>query len=322
MRRVLLRAMPAFDWLASVVIYPAGSLMRLVRRIGVNRLPRCRNALERVGVFPVLDHYYEPLFRTRDLRLGLDRERALPGVDWNIDGQLNLLGSFGHEQELADLPVGEAAPGEFSMENGWFGPGDAEFLYQLIRLRKPRRVMEIGGGLSTLVARMAIEANTAENPGDGCRHTCIEPYEAPWLESTGAHILRERVERVDRDVFEALGPGDLLFIDSSHVIRPQGDVLDLYLDVLPRLATGVVVHIHDIFSPRDYPKAWVVDEVRLWNEQYLVEAFLSNNVDWRVIGALNQLRHHQFDLLKEKCPFLTASSEPSSLYIERARGPA
>ncbi|MCG6533542.1 MAG: class I SAM-dependent methyltransferase, partial [Syntrophales bacterium LBB04] len=76
-------------------------------------------------------------------------------------------------------------------------------------------------------------------------------------------------------------------------------------------------HIHDIFSPKDYLKEWVIDEVKLWNEQYLLEAFLTNNRDWKIIGALNYLHHNHFEQLSKKCPFLTQDREPGSFYIEK-----
>lgn len=85
--------------------------------------------------------------------------------------------------------------------------------------------------------------------------------------------------------------------------------------MIPTLKSGVIVHIHDIFSPRDYLKEWIIDDVRFWNEQYLLEAFLSFNTTWKIVGAVNFLRHHHFELLKEKCPRLTPDREPGSFYI-------
>lgn len=122
---------------------------------------------------------------------------------------------------------------------------------------------------------------------------------------------------MDASFFKQLQENDLLFIDSSHVIRPQGDVLFEYLEVLPVLNRGVIVHIHDIFSPRNYLRQWLQDEVKLWNEQYLLEAFLSNNGCWEIIGALNYLHHNHYDKLKRVAPFLTPTREPGSFYIRK-----
>src|SRR6202044_2663312 len=100
-------------------------------------------------------------------------------------------------------------------------------------------------------------------------HTCIEPYEMRWLEQfEEVNVLRDRVEDSGIDWAKELDRGDLLFVDSSHMIRPQGDVLKEYLEIFPRLASGVYIHIHDIFTPRDYPANWIAIKVRFWNEQY------------------------------------------------------
>ncbi|WP_130607633.1 class I SAM-dependent methyltransferase [Fluviispira sanaruensis] len=139
----------------------------------------------------------------------------------------------------------------------------------------------------------------------------------PWLEKTGAVIIRRPVEEIDKSFFAQLERGDILFIDSSHVIRPQGDVLYEYLELLPSLKVGVIVHIHDIFSPKDYMDLWVKEEVRLWNEQYLLEAFLTSNSHWKIIGALNYLYHNHFEQFKNSCPFFDNINQPVSLYIEK-----
>lgn len=140
----------------------------------------------------------------------------------------------------------------------------------------------------------------------------------PWLEKHSAiEVVRQRVEELSTGFFSELSSGDILFIDSSHVIRPQGDVLFEYLELLPTLSAGVLVHVHDIFSPRDYPEAWLVDRIKFWNEQYLLEAFISGNRSWRIEGALNHLRHHHFDALKSVAPRLDARHEPGSFYLRK-----
>jgi hypothetical protein len=274
--------------------------------------------LRAVGVLPVRDHYYEPLIDARHLRHPLDRMRALPGIDFAPDGQLAFIGGLRHADELRELaraPSGR--PGEYYLDNDTFGAGDADVWYALVRTRKPRRIVEIGSGHSTLVARLAIARNTLEDPAYACTHVCIEPYEKPWLESTGVEVRRERVEDVGAALFATLNAGDVLFIDSSHVIRPQGDVLTEYLEILPVLKPGVLVHIHDIFTPRDYPARWVVDSALLWNEQYLVEAFLTGNGGWKVRAGLNYLYWNHREALAAACPCLSPDVEPGSLYIER-----
>jgi predicted O-methyltransferase YrrM len=269
------------------------------------------------GVFPVADHYYEPLINFNLLIQPLEKVRNLPGIDMNVAGQLELLKQFQFSEELRPFDAPKKDDLTYSFGNGFFDSGDAEFLYNLVRLKKPHRVVEIGSGNSTLLVIEAVRRNRLEDPNYTCEHICIEPYEMPWLERSGVKVRRERVESVSRSVFEHLDRNDLLFIDSSHVIRPQGDVLCEFLEVLPILKSGVIIHIHDIFTPRDYPRAWVVDKVRLWNEQYLLEAILTENHNCRIIGAVNYLKCDHYDSLKTACPFLTPDREPGSFYIER-----
>lgn len=317
MKSLLKAAVPVLDLCLAPFVLPSAFVMKLLRRAGVERFPLSRKALSAAGVFPIADHYYEPLINFDLLIQPLDKIRNLPGIDLNVAGQLELLKQFRFSEELRPFDSPKKDDLTYNFGNGFFDSGDAEFLYNLVRIKKPRRVVEIGSGNSTLLVIEAVQRNKLEDPNYSCEHICIEPYEMPWLERSGVKVRRERVESVSKSVFEQLDRNDLLFIDSSHVIRPQGDVLFEFLEVLPILKSGVFVHIHDIFTPRDYPKAWVVDRVRLWDEQYLMEALLSGNPNWRIIGAVNHLKHDHYDALKSACPFLTPDREPGSFYIER-----
>jgi predicted O-methyltransferase YrrM len=307
--------------LADVVILPfawlAGIVLWTVRRFGLGRLPLTRKALVSIGVLPVRRHYYEPFVCPRDLERSLSAERNLPGIDWNIAEQLELLAELRYASELADLATPRTGQLEFRLNNGSFESGDAEFLYQLIRARKPKRILEVGSGNSTLIAHRAVVMNRKERADYTCKHVCIEPFENPWLERLQVSVLRRKIEAVDRALFQELEAGDLLFIDSSHVIRPQGDVLVEYLEILPALQPGVIVHVHDVFSPRDYPAEWVLQNMWLWNEQYLLEAFLTGTRSWKIIGAVNMLCHRHFDALRRVCPFLTPDREPGSFYMQK-----
>jgi Methyltransferase domain len=312
------------DFLASLVdfllipfVIPAALCLKAARRTGLQRLPICRWIMMRIGVLPIRNHYYEPFPVAANFRQPLGQDRYLPGIDWNLPGQLEFLASLEHASELCHWKSPSSTELDFRLGNGRFESGDAEFLYQVIRCKKPRRLLEIGSGNSTLVALAAINRNRAEDSNYSCDQVCIEPYEAPWLEKTGAKVLRQRVEDVDAAIFSRLQKDDLLFIDSTHVIRPQGDVLTEYLEILPKLNSGVIVHIHDIFSPRDYPASWVMEQLLLWNEQYLLEAFLTENRNWSIIGALNLLKHRHFEALQRVCPYLTQDREPGSFYMRK-----
>jgi hypothetical protein len=319
-RRFFARLAPVFDLLLPLLVWPAARLLKAVRFYGLIRLPRTRNLLLTIGLLPVRDHYYEPAFDFRHPRVPFTTDRSLPGVDWNEPGQLALLDRFVYARELDGLPrEPQDARMSFYLNNGAFGPGDAEIWYQMIRAVKPRRIVEIGSGNSTLLAIRAVSRNTQEDPSYRCDHVCVEPYEMPWLEETGVRIVRRKVEDLGVGFFSGLGENDILFIDSSHVIRPQGDVLFEYLELLPALAPGVIVHVHDIFSPRDYLPAWLQEDIRLWNEQYLLEAFLSHNTSWKILAALNFLRHHHADRLNAVAPYVDEGAEPGSFYLQRVR---
>jgi predicted O-methyltransferase YrrM len=319
-RRVLEGLVAALDVVAAPLTLLSALWLKVVRRVGVQRMRVARGLFRRVGVFPVRDHYYEPLFQPRHLTHSLREVRDLPGVDLDVPSQLAMIAQLRFDAELGELRGRRNGDGAFSFDNESFGPGDAEVLYGMLRHWKPRRMVEIGSGRSTRVAARALARNREEDPARASEHVCVEPYEMPWLETLGVRVVRERVERAAPELFDALRRNDVLFIDSSHVIRPQGDVVFEYLELLPRLASGVVIHVHDITTPRDVPDDWIHHRVRFWNEQYLLEAFLSFNRDFRVIAALNQLKHDHFEALAAACPVLREEPwrEPGSFWMVRA----
>jgi len=291
-------------------------LLKLFTRVGSGRLPKSREFLKSHGVWPVTDHYYQPLFNDAHLRKPLTEPRQLPGIDWQHEAQVSLLGSLRYSDEIASLHWSATPQNDldFNITNGSFESGDADFLYAFIRHFKPKRVFEIGSGQSSKVAHAALARNEQDS-GQPFEHVCVEPFEAPWLERLGVKTVRRRVEDVGIDLFSQLEADDLLFIDSSHVIRPQGDVLFEYLELLPTLASGVFVHVHDIFSPRDYSDQLIRERVLMWNEQYLLETLLSNTDRYQVVAALNYLHHSDYLKLKSVCPWLTPDREPGSFYL-------
>lgn len=293
--------------------------LKLIRRLGTQRMGISKSIFNKVGVFPIRDHYYEPMFNGQ-LRKSLREDRVLPGIDLNVDEQLEILSKFHFNNELLEFPSEKKSGLEYFYQNPSFQSGDSEYLYNIIRLYKPSKIVEIGSGYSTQIAAAAIRKNRVEDSSYMCNHICVEPYEHAWLEQLNVQVIRNLVEDVDKDVFQSLGQNDILFIDSSHMIRPQGDVLVEYLEILPLLKPGVFVHIHDIFTPKDYLDEWVVDLVRFWNEQYLLEAFLSFNAHFKIVGALNYLKHNFPKELCEKCPVLEKNlsvREPGSFWLLR-----
>ncbi len=317
MKKLIIKMVFLIDILLVPFVFLAGLLLKNTRRIGFQRLPFCKKMLLNIGVFPIRNHYYEPQFDFREMDRKFTDKRLLPGINWNVQNQLKLMREFNYATELENIPMEKTSDLEYYLKNDAFEEGDSEYWYQLIRLKKPKRIFEIGSGNSTLMAINAIKKNEEEDKNYQCKHICIEPYEMPWLEKTTVTVVREKVEDVDIAFFSELESDDILFIDSSHVIRPEGDVVFEYLELLPTLKKGVIVHVHDIFSPRNYPDRWLKDNILLWNEQYLLEGFLTHNSSWDIIGSLNYLHHNHYEKLNEVCPNLSMKSEPGSFYLQK-----
>ena len=307
------------DILLSPLTLLATVWFRYCRMLQPSATPVTESIFMKTGVLPVRDHYYQPLINPKKhLRTSLRKDRGLPGIDWNVKEQLSYLAAFNYSHELAEIPMHKTKELEFFYNNNSYLGGDAEYLYSMIRLKKPAKIFEIGCGYSTLMIQKALKANHLEDRDYDCVHTCVEPYEMPWLEKLNIEVIRKKVEELNDVFFQQLSANDILFIDSSHIIRPQGDVLFEFLELLPTLRKGVIVHVHDIFSPKDYPDEWVYSHV-LWNEQYLLEAFLSFNKEYRIIGALNFLKHHNFDEMASKFPILgqDPTLEPGAFWMQK-----
>ncbi len=294
-----------FDVFIAPLTILSSAWIKSCRKKNFRLAPITKKILHKIGIFPIIDHYYEPLFNPEHLRKSLREDRYLPAIDLNIDEQLRLLESFKFNEELLSFPRNKSNNNlEYSYDNSEYSSGDSECLYSMIRIYKPKTIIEIGCGSSTLMAINAVNANKNEDSNYLCDYTCIEPYEQPWLEQTGLRIIRKKVEEVPLDAFKQLGKNDILFIDSSHIIRPQGDVLYEILEILPSLNPGVLIHLHDVLSPKDYYPDDCIGGKHFWNEQYLLEAFISYNEAFKVILSTNHLLNNYFKIFISKCPNL------------------
>jgi predicted O-methyltransferase YrrM len=253
--------------------------------------------------------YYSPLparFRLARTRRRWDRPSAMAGVEWDLQGMEDLLALLvaAHGPELEELPPYEEA------KRLGYGPGftavDARLLYLMLRHLKPARVVEVGSGLSTYYASRALERNRAEGrPG---RITCIDPFSGDRVAGLpGVEVLRREIQDVAPEELAALEAGDVLFIDSTHVVKLDGDVPHLYLEVLPRLAPGVVVHSHDIHFPYNTP--YPAEEYVLgakwplyWTEAMLLQAFLAFNREFEILLSVGILRHEEEGVLARTLP--------------------
>ncbi len=291
--------------------------LKYIRNSGIGRINE--RIFMNQGLLPVTDHYYQPMINpSKHLTKSLREDRVLPGIDMNIHEQLELLSKFNYNDEMKNIPIEKSAKTEYYFNNGSYCSGDAEYLYNIIRYIKPRKIIEIGSGYSTLMAINAVKKNNAENSDYKCEQICIEPYEQPWLEKTGVKVIREKAENLKTEFYGQLNANDILFIDSSHIIRPQGDVLFEYQEILPILKKGVYVHVHDIFTPKDYLDEWIFKEHLLWNEQYLLESFLTFNTKYKIIGALNFLSHNYRKELESCCPVFAEQEgrEPGAFWMK------
>jgi hypothetical protein len=248
-------------------------------------------------------YFYQPIPDSRQLTNEMwEQESELPGVDMNDATQSKFLTETfpQYKTEYSQFPHAPSdSPHEFYFENPMFSGTDALVLYGMLRHFKPRRVLEVGSGFSSRITAKALLAN-----GSG-ELTCIEPYPEDVLRQgfPGLKQLIEKgVQEVEPDVFQELEANDVLFIDSSHVVRVGGDVDFLFLEVLPRLKPGVIIHVHDIYLPLPGRRDWVMEERRFWNEQQLLQAFLIGNCDFEVMFA-NAYANRKFpDQMKAAFP--------------------
>ena len=318
-RRAIESASVALDQIADEVNHGnigTAELSRFVEAV----IPRCLNATfpelfrrwERRGFHVTPVNFYQPIPETRLLPETLwNRLSELHGIDMNDAVQLDLLRNqfprFRREYEqIPAEPTGE--PGQFHCNNDLFGGADALVAYCMIRHFQPRLIIEVGSGFSSLIAAEAI----AKNKNSAL--ICIEPFPQDFLRQgfPGLRsLIEKKVEEIDLEFFSQLSCGDILFIDSSHTVKIRGDVNYLFLELLPRLKPGVIVHVHDIFFPFDYPRDWVMDELRFWSEQYLLQAFLSFNSEFEVLIANHYLAHYYLEDFKQTFPHSPSWSKGS-----------
>jgi hypothetical protein len=272
--------------------------------------------------------YYSPLTSVSDLEATFERwnrPSTLKGITYDL-GQMkdDLAGLL--SQYLDEFL---AIPPYKQLRQVGFGPGytavDALTLYMMVRHIKPKRYVEVGSGLSTYYCSLAAARNATE--GHPLAITCIEPnpfdklYDVP-----GIRVIAKQVQDVELSLFQELQRDDILFIDSTHVLKIDGDVPFLYLEVLPALNVGVVIHIHDVAFPYNIPyppQLWVFGQKwpMLWNEAMLVQAFLCCNNAFQITMSTPLIRHLDEQFLATRIPFYESMDQNpntfSSLWLKR-----
>lgn len=271
-------------------------------------------------------HFYSPIVDPKDeqAQRAMARE-ADPGVtpeSMGLDSNLmrewfRRIASYYPTHSFPETQNVAVGTGRYFYQNPNFPLADALALLAIMVSCKPRRLIEIGSGYSSCAA---IDINAGYLEGQ-VEMTFIEPHPELALEMLGGTpqfregLLRQKLQDVPTETFLALERGDILFIDSSHVVKTGSDVVDYMFRILPRLRPGVVVHIHDIFYPFEYPRAWIADENRSWNEAYLLRAFLEGNRGFRVFYMSDWIYKCERELVQQLTP-LCVTHRGGSLWME------
>jgi Methyltransferase domain len=283
----------------------------LIRNSYADSVLRRTRAIAAVALNPPYvkpGHFYSPLTNQQDVRRALTW-RGTPGVDLNEYAQLALAASM-------QLTLASAAPGpRYRESNDMYGPGDAAVYRAMLDYLRPSTIIEAGSGYSTAVALDEVDANP--NIAN-LALTCIDPYPGRLLKllkpTDQLTVLRCAIQDVPLDTYDGLSGGDILFIDSSHVVKAGSDVAWLLLHVLPRLAPGVAVHVHDIFWPFTYHPNWLRQR-RDWNEAYFLHAFLSGNSEWEILLFASWLWREHSGMV----PGPIKNGEPGSIWIRKVQ---
>lgn len=272
-------------------------MKNFVRRIIAQLLSRLPKGLyidpqffpiyEARGLHMTPAHFYQPVPTISEIDDAVwSAESEMVGIDMNLDDQEKTVDGWAKKylEEYRSLGTRKF---EAKLDNirrqfldrpGYRGI-DGFLYFSMIRSAKPHRLIEIGAGGSTLLSILASAINEEEG-GHATEIISIEPYPQQFVRDAmrgRAELIEKRVETVPLSLFEKLGESDILFIDSSHVVKVGSDVVYEINEILPRLNKGVSVHVHDICFPFNYSKKWIVDEHKFWSEQYMLQAFLSFN---------------------------------------------
>ncbi len=277
---------------------------------------------ERIGFHVLPVHFYSPIPDTRQLRKSLElltQEHPMYSVDLREAEQLdvlNLLKNYEDEYRQA----GDGTFGITQSEMPSYAPINALALYTFVRHFKPKRVIEVGAGMSTKITSAAMTENKEQ--GHIGEFIVIEPYPASELQKGYKgldHLIVEKVEDVNVNIFKNLEEDDILFIDSSHTVKPLGDVNYLFLRVIPQLKPGVIIHVHDIFFPVEYlPHHFLNQGLKtFWQEQYLLHAFLMFNHEFEVMLSMSTLHFKHQGKLKELFSWYQSERWPSSFWMRR-----
>jgi Methyltransferase domain len=282
-----------------------------------------RSAAERLGLQVVLKTYYSPIPDLRQLPPGVWEARdPMRGIAFDLDAQMAFVESELGPQLDGLAWGGDVAPGyAYDPANDSYPLADARVLYAMVRHLRPARIVELGSGQTTRVMAQACRENATD--GSPARLRAFDPF--PTAVDDGlpglAELARVKAQEVPDEVFTELEDGDVLFVDTTHTVKIASDVNHIILRVLPLLAPGVIVHVHDIFLPYEYPEFFFADYALYWAEQYLLQAFLAFNSEFEVLCAVNVLGRERGERMAA-AGVLLGGEPASSFWIRRRPAPA
>ncbi len=264
------------------------------------------------GCFLIKDHFYHPIPHSNKLFKNehfFNYQYLPPGFNLRVEEQKKLLSNL---STIGFNTSSVPKIGYYYTENGMFGYADSAAYFAIIKLFKPKKIIEIGAGNSTLVATMASTDSVQKT-----EITAIEPYPSDTLLklSNKVRIVKKQVETLPLEFFDSLEANDILFIDSSHVIKTKNDVVYLYLEVLPRLKSGVLIQIHDISIPYEVHPA-ILREGFYWTEQYLLLAMLTHTTRYEILYAGYFMNKDHFDEVRKAFPEVIAGKCGGSFWLK------
>ncbi|MEJ0075829.1 MAG: class I SAM-dependent methyltransferase [Alphaproteobacteria bacterium] len=281
-----------------------------------------RSVPQATGLFVAPGHYYSPIVdpvaAEKYLKTIDHSVTNLPGINIDRPKMVSLWHELLPFLTTAPFPDQKSDAFHYFFDNPSYSWGDGSVLHAMLRYFKPKRLIEIGSGYSSVCSFDTVERYLDSR----AQLTFVEPYAGLLKAVLGeaaarVQIIEKPVQEVPLELFQELEAGDVLFIDSTHVLRTGSDVCFELLEVLPRLARGVIVHFHDMFWPFEYPSEWVVKENRSWNELYAVRAFLINNSNWNILFFNNYLAWLEQDMIERTFPAFLRNSG-GALWLQRA----
>lgn len=314
------------------LLLASGCFMLLAKIFRVTAITgKGSNLCLKEGFLPLPIDYHSPVPAIRDLeRRGMWNVRSeLRGIDFRENVQIELLNELGlnYSDECRWSLLPTENPTEFYLNNESFSYGCAASTHCIIRHFRPKRVVEIGSGMSSMVISNALLMNRSEE-NELYDYVIVDPYPTNIIRSGAVSmtdLIEKRVELLNPAFFDQLKANDILFIDSGHCVRIGGDVNYLFLDVFPRLKPGILVHVHDISTPFEYPKVYATSETfrQFWTEQYLLQGFLCFNSEFEVLLAMNYLMKDHLELFRKAFPFYDPNIHhftSSSFWMRRKEG--